>query len=68
MTDNASLPTTGPVSTLMPAPSAYAAPALPRLSWRIFTVLWLLGLPGVAAMAWFVLPDWMRMLLSLIHI
>ena len=62
MTDNASLPTTGPVSTLMPAPSAYVPPALPRLSWRIFTVLWLLGLPGVAAMAWFVLPDWMRML------
>lgn len=48
----------------MPSPPAPASllPALPRLSWRIFAVLWLLGMPGVAALAWLVLPQWMRSL------
>ncbi len=33
---------------------------LPRLSWRIFAVLWLIGLPGVAAMGWLALPALMQ--------
>ena len=32
--------------------------APPRLQWRIFTVLWLLGMPGVSALVWSVIPEW----------
>lgn len=35
-----------------------AAPA--RLQWRIFTVLWLLGMPGMSAMVWSIVPHWRR--------
>ncbi|MDR0225373.1 MAG: abortive infection protein [Burkholderiaceae bacterium] len=46
---------------MSPVPvTAVPPPGLPRLSWRIFAVLWLLGLPGVAAVAWLVLPGWMQ--------
>lgn len=38
------------------APSTPPAP--PRLQWRIFTVLWLLGMPGVSAMVWSIIPAW----------
>ncbi len=40
-------------------PDASSTPsAPPRLQWRIFTVLWLLGMPGVSALVWSIIPDW----------
>ncbi|MEG1454988.1 MAG: hypothetical protein RSC66_05380, partial [Comamonas sp.] len=38
------------------ASSTLSAP--PRLQWRIFTVLWLLGMPGMSAMVWSIVPHW----------
>lgn len=37
-------------------------PAPPRLQWRIFTVLWLLGMPGVSALVWSIIPAWRHIL------
>lgn len=34
--------------------------APPRLQWRIFAVLWLLGMPGMAALVWSILPQWVH--------
>lgn len=40
-------------------PDASSTPsAPPRLQWRIFTVLWLLGMPGISALVWSIIPDW----------
>lgn len=33
-------------------------PAPPRLQWRIFMVLWLLGMPGISALVWSIIPIW----------
>ncbi|MCD2512266.1 abortive infection protein [Comamonas endophytica] len=38
------------------APATPSAP--PRLQWRIFTVLWLLGMPGVSVLVWSIIPQW----------
>ncbi|MET1113471.1 MAG: abortive infection protein [Comamonas sp.] len=32
--------------------------APPRLQWRIFMVLWLLGMPGVSVLIWSIIPEW----------
>lgn len=39
-----------------------AGPASPPLDWRLALVLWLLGLPGVVALAWNVVPQWLAFL------
>lgn len=36
------------------------SPAPARLQWRIFAVLWLLGMPGMSAMVWSIMPLWMQ--------
>lgn len=41
--------------------SAPSSPPLapPRLQWRIFAVLWLLGMPGMSALVWSIVPQWL---------
>lgn len=34
-------------------------PKPPRLQWRIFALLWLLGMPGMAALVWQIVPQWL---------
>lgn len=45
-------------SSTAPHTAPSTPPAPPRLQWRIFTVLWLLGLPGVSALVWSIIPLW----------
>lgn len=45
--------------TAFPASASHVPKPLPRLGWRIFAVLWLLGLPGISALAWAVLAPWL---------
>jgi hypothetical protein len=48
----------------MPASQASftESPASPPLDWRLALVLWLLGLPGVVALTWNVVPQWLAFL------
>lgn len=42
-----------------PQASVTESPVAPPLDWRMALVLWLLGLPGVVALAWNVVPQWL---------